>query len=215
MEQLESTVAELEETLQEQQEEALDAVNQWSAMYSQLETLKCELEETLQKQQEEASDAVNQWSMRYSELETLKSELEETFHKQQEEAQDAMDQLSTRYSELEARKSEVEKELELVSRERHELSGMLEGERKSFGKDAVSRVEHDFATAKADWDTEKERLQCQVDELKAAALVSSQNLAAAEEEVSRMKSLATEMEDAWKGKFHMICPLLEGNIHPF
>jgi chromosome segregation ATPase len=214
VEELESTVAELEETLQKQQEEALDAVNQWSTMYSQLETLKSELEETLQKQQEEALDAVNQWSTRYSELETLKSELEVTLQKQQEEAQYAVNQLSTRYSELEILKSEVEQELEMVSRERDELSGMLESERESIGKDAVSRVENDFAEAKADWDSEKERLQSQVVELKAAALVSSQNLVAAEEQVSRMKSLATEKEAAWKGKFYMICPLLDGaSIH--
>jgi chromosome segregation ATPase len=215
VEELESTVAEFEATLQKQQEEALDAVNQWSTMYSQLETLKSELEETLQKQQEEASDAVNQWSTRYSELETLKSELEETLQKQHEEALDAARQWSTRYSELETRESEVERELEMVSRERDELSGMLESGRESFGKNAVSQIEIDFAEAKADWDNEKERLRCQVDELKAAALVSSQNLVAAEEQVSRLKSLATEMEDAWKGKFNTMCPLLEGRIHPF
>ena len=305
VEELESTVAELEATLQKQQGEALDAVNQWSIMYSQLETLKFELEETLQKQQEESLNAVNEWSTRYSELETIKSKLGETLQKQQEEAQDAVDQLSTRYSELEARKSEVDQELKMalrerdelsemleserefslkdavsrierdfaiysqlealkleleetlqkqqqeetlnannqwsttysdfemlqsefeetlqkqqeeaqdavdqlstrfsnletskseveqklekVSRERNELSGMLETERKSSGKGVVSRVEHDFATEKADWDTEKERLQSQVDELKEAfSLVSLQNLAAAEDEVTRMKSL--------------------------
>jgi uncharacterized protein YukE len=138
-----------------------------------------------------------------------------TLLKQREEAQDAVNQWSTRYFELETHKSEVEQELEMVSRQRDELSGMLESARESFGKDAVSRIENDFAEAKADWDAEKERLQSQVDELKAAALVSSQNVIAAEEQLSRMKSLATEMEAAWKGKFNMMCPLLEGHIHPF
>jgi chromosome segregation ATPase len=212
---LEAAKSELEEALQNQQEEALDAVNQWSTMYSQLETLKSELEETLQKQQEEASNAVDQWSTRYSELETVKSELDETLQKQQEETSITVNQLSTSYSQLETLKSEVERELEMVSRERDELSGMLEKERESFGKDAVSRIEIDFAKAQADWDTEKERLQSQIDELEAAALVSSHNLDAAGEKVSKMKTCATEMEDAWKGKLYAMRLLLESQIHPF
>jgi chromosome segregation ATPase len=212
---VETAKFELEEALQNQQEEALDAVDQWSTMYSQLETLKSELEETLQKQQEEASNAVSQWDTRYSELEAVKSELEEALQRQQDEASVALNQCSASYSQLKTLKSDVERELEMVSRERDELSGRLERERESLDKEAVSRIEIDFAKAKADWKADKERLQSQVDELEAAALVSLQNLDAAEEHFFKMKTHATEMDDAWKGKFNAMRLLLESQIHPF
>jgi chromosome segregation ATPase len=212
---LEAAKSELEEALQNQQEEALDAVNQWSTMYSQLEELKSELEDTLQKQQDEASNAVSQWSTRYSELLTVKSELEEKLQKHQDEASAALNECSTSYSELKTHTLDIELELEKVSRERDELSGMLEKERESFGKDAVSRIKIDFAKAKSDWELDKERLQFQVDELEAAALVSSQNLNAAEEQVSKMKIYATETDDAWKGKFIAMRLLLESQMRAF
>ncbi len=49
---LESTISELEEELQEQQAEASDAVEQWSARWSELDAIKSQLETKLEAQGE-------------------------------------------------------------------------------------------------------------------------------------------------------------------
>ncbi len=48
MEELESTISELEEALQQQQAEASDAVEQWSARWSELDAIKSQLETKLE-----------------------------------------------------------------------------------------------------------------------------------------------------------------------
>lgn len=58
---LEATIAELEGTLQQQQAEASDAVEQWSARWSELDALKSELEtnlETLANERDELAESL-------------------------------------------------------------------------------------------------------------------------------------------------------------
>ncbi len=50
VEELESTISELEEALQQQQAEASDAVEQWSARWSELDAIKSQLETKLEAQ---------------------------------------------------------------------------------------------------------------------------------------------------------------------
>lgn len=59
MEELESTITELERALQQQQAEASDAVEQWSTRWSELDALKSELEtnlETLANERDELAE---------------------------------------------------------------------------------------------------------------------------------------------------------------
>jgi chromosome segregation ATPase len=53
---LESTISELEEELQEQQAEASDAVEQWSARWSELDAIKSQLETKLEALTSERDD---------------------------------------------------------------------------------------------------------------------------------------------------------------
>lgn len=58
MEELDSTTSELEEALREQQAEASDAVEQWSARWSELDALKSQLETKLETLASERDDLV-------------------------------------------------------------------------------------------------------------------------------------------------------------
>jgi chromosome segregation ATPase len=120
---------------------------------------------------------------------------------QQVEASDAVEQWSARFSELDSLKSELESNLETVSKERDELSGMLQYERENGGKEVLAQIEIEHKTERAKWDAEKERLQARIDEQNESLLVSTQNVNAANEELSQMKATAAETIDAWKSKF--------------
>jgi chromosome segregation ATPase len=56
VEELESTISELEEALQQQQAEASDAVEQWSARWSELDAIKSQLETKLEALTSERDD---------------------------------------------------------------------------------------------------------------------------------------------------------------
>jgi chromosome segregation ATPase len=56
VEELESTISELEEALQQQQTEASDVVEQWSARWSELDALKSQLETKLEALTSERDD---------------------------------------------------------------------------------------------------------------------------------------------------------------
>lgn len=134
------------------------------------------------------------------ELESTVSELEEALQRQQVEASDAVEQWSTRWSELDSLKSDLERHLETISKERDDLSEMLQHERENSGKEALAKIESDHDKERAEWVAEKDRLQARIDEQNEDILVSSQNAAEANEELSRMRATAEETVEAWKRK---------------
>jgi len=141
------------------------------------------------------------------ELETTVAELEGALQQQQVEASDAVEQWSARWAELDELKSDLERHLETISKERDDLSEMLQYERENGGKEALIRIEAEQSSKQAEWDAERERMQARIDEQIDDLLQSSQDVKTANVELSRMKVTAEETVDAWKGKFSLVRPV--------
>lgn len=134
------------------------------------------------------------------ELESTVAELEGALQQQQVEASDAVEQWSARWTELDSLKSDLERHLETVSKERDDLSGMLQYERENGGKEALAQAELEHSTERAEWEAEKESMQTRIDEQNESLLASSQSLMEANDELSQTRKTAEETVDAWKRK---------------